>query len=157
VTDELKLATIGRRTAAMVIDSLVLSLFVLILFYEPLMILSGDIASAVTPEATQKVYEDIKAFNIRSLPYIFVLYVLYHGLLIWQSGMTLGKYLVKIKVVDAQNRKKLDLNRSILRALVRTIGEIFLFYVTFLPAFFTPWRQTLHDKLARSVVIDIRM
>ncbi len=154
--DESMLAPLGRRTAAMAIDSIVLSLFVLILFYEPLMVLSSDIASAITPEATQKVYEDLRVFNRQSLPYIFTLYVLYHGLLIWQSGMTLGKYIMKIKVVDAQNGEKLDLTRSMIRALMRTAGELFLFYITFLPAFFTPWRQALHDRLARSAAIDIR-
>jgi uncharacterized RDD family membrane protein YckC len=141
----------------MAIDSIVLSLFVLILFYNPLMALSADIATAITPEAMQKVYDDLRVFNRQSLPYIFVLYLLYHGLLIWQSGMTLGKYIMKIKVVNTEDGERLDLSKSMIRALARTAGELFLFYLTFLPAFFSPLRQTLQDKLAGSVVIDMRI
>ncbi len=153
---ESQIAGLGRRAAAAAIDSIVLSLFVFILFYKPLMALSSDIAAAVTPEATQKVYEDIRVFNRQSLPYIFVLYILYHGLLVWQTGMTFGKYLMKIKVVHIESGLKLDFGKAIIRAFVRTIGELFLFYITFLPAFFTPLRQTLHDKIAFSAVIDLR-
>jgi uncharacterized RDD family membrane protein YckC len=140
----------------MVIDSLVLSVFVLILFYDPLMQLSGDIAAAVTPEAMQKVYDDMRVFNRQSLPYIFILYVLYHGLLVWQSGMTIGKYVMKMKVVDSQTEDRLSFSKSMARALVRTAGELFLFYLTFLPAFFSPLRQTIHDRLAGTLVVDTR-
>jgi len=33
---------------------------------------------------------------------------------------------------------------------------MFLFYLTFLPVFFSPLNQTLHDRVARAVVIDLK-
>jgi len=150
-----QIASLGRRTWAFTIDSLVMSLFVLILFYDPIMALADQITLAVTPEQMSKVIIAISTFNRQSLPYIFLLYVLYHGTLVWLSGMTLGKYLLKIKVVRLEDGQPLTFAAAFIRALVRTIGEVFLLYLTFLPAFFSPLRQTLHDRLSGAVVIDL--
>jgi len=75
---------------------------------------------------------------------------------VWLSGMTLGKYIMRIKVVRYDEGGSLGFSSAFLRALIRTVGEMFLFYLTFLPAFFSPLRQTLHDRLSGAVVIDIR-
>jgi len=138
------------------IDSIVLSVFVLILFYDQLMALSMEISVANTPESMQQVYADMAAFNRQILPYVFLLYTLYHGVLVWQSGMTLGKYMMKLKVIQVDGGDRLTLSAAIMRGVIRTMGELFLFYLTFLTAFFTPQRQTLHDRMAKSIVIDMR-
>ena len=149
-----RIASIGRRTWAALIDSLVVSLFVLILFYDPLMALADLAGTAVTPEKQNEFLLAFQAFQRQTLPYIFALYVVYHTVLVWQGGMTLGKYLMKIRVVQAEDGAPLPLGGALIRALMRTLGEMFLFYLTFLPAYFTPLRQTLHDRLGRSVVVD---
>ena len=151
-----RVASLGKRTGAFTIDSLVMSLFVLILFYDPIMALAAQISAAVTPEKMNDVLPMMAQFNRQSLPYIFLLYVLYHGTLVWLTGMTLGKYLMRIQVVDQESGARLSFGMAFLRALVRTIGEMFLFYLTFLPAFFSPWHQTLHDRMGRAVVIDLK-
>jgi uncharacterized RDD family membrane protein YckC len=150
------LATIGRRTGAAFIDSLVVTLFVLILFYDPLMVLADLTRVAVTPEKQAEFMVAFQAFQAQTLPYIFALYVVYHAILVWQGGMTLGKYMMKIKVVQADGTAPVSFGAATARALGRTIGEMFVFYVTFLPAWFTPLRQTLHDRIAKTVVIDLR-
>ena len=149
-------ASIGRRTWAFTIDSLVMSLFVLILFYDSIMALADKITMAVTPEQMNEVVLAVSAFNRQSLPYIFLLYVLYHGTLVWLTGMTLGKYVLHLRVVRLEDGRGLSFGMAFLRALIRSVGELFLFYITFLPAFFSPLRQTLHDRLSGSVVIDLR-
>ena len=151
-----QIASIGRRTWAFTIDSLVMSGFVLILFYDPIMALANQINGVLTPEKMESVAQQMQHFNRQSLPYIFLLYVLYHGTLVWLSGMTLGKYIMQIKVVRYDEGGSLGFSSAFLRALIRTVGEMFLFYLTFLPAFFSPLRQTLHDRLSGAVVIDIR-
>jgi uncharacterized RDD family membrane protein YckC len=35
------------------------------------------------------------------------------------------------------------------------VGELIVFYITFLPAWFTPLRQTLHDRLGKTVVVNL--
>ncbi len=152
-----QIASMGRRTWAFTIDSLVMSLFVFILFYDPIMALGDKITLAVTPEQMNEVMLALSAFNHQSLPYIFLLYVLYHGTLVWLMGMTLGKYFLRLRVVSLVDGRGLNFGMAFLRALIHSVGELFLFYITFLPAFFSPLRQTLHDRLGGSVVIDLRV
>jgi uncharacterized RDD family membrane protein YckC len=146
-------ASLGRRTAAFAIDSFVMSGLVLVLFYDALMALSAQMSLATTPEEIERFLAALRAFNRQSLPYIFALFVLYHTVLIWQSGMTLGKYFVKIRVVDADTGGRVGLGRSSVRALVRTAGELFLFYLPFVPAWFDPMHRALHDRMAGTLVI----
>jgi uncharacterized RDD family membrane protein YckC len=82
-----------------------------------------------------------------------MLKVLYHTFFIWQNGMTLGKYFMKIKVVNMNTEETLTLPKALLRAIGRIVSEIF-FYLGFLLAFFLPLKQTLHDKISESVVIN---
>ena len=151
-----QIASIGKRTWAFTIDSLVMSLFILILFYDPIMALADKITLAVTPEQMNEVILAVSGFNRQSLPYIFLLYLLYHGTLVWLTGMTLGKYVLHLRVVRLEDGRGLNFGMAFLRALIRTVGELFLFYITFLPVFFSPLRQTLHDRLSGAVVIDLR-
>ena len=80
--------------------------------------------------------------------------LIYHTVLVWQNGMTLGKYLMKIKVIELETGRIPNFQRSFLRASVRIPSEL-LFYLGFLMAFFVPLKQTLHDKLSQCVVIDV--
>jgi len=150
-----QLATTGRRTWAALIDSLVVSMFVLIVFYDSLMALAALGQGAITPEKQVEFLQAFQLFERQTLPYIFALYVVYHTVLVWQGGMTLGKYLMKIRIVQAESGEPVTFSSAFARALGRTLGEMFLFYLTFIPAFFTPLRQTLHDRLARTVVVVI--
>ena len=150
-----RIASIGRRAWAAFIDSLVVSAFVFILYYDPLMALANLAADATTPEKQDLFLQAFQGFQHQTLPYIFVLYVLYHTLLIWQSGMTLGKYFAHIRVVRATDGGSVSFGSALVRGMMRTVGEMFVLYVTFLPAFFTPLRQTLHDRLAGTVVVNV--
>ena len=141
---------------AFTIDSLVLSGFVLILFYDPLMTLAAQMQAANTPEKIIEFQHAMGAFSRQILSYLFALYVVYHTSLVGVTGMTLGKYLVKIEVVDVATGMRPGWMQALVRALGRTVGEMFLLYVTFVPAWFTDRRQSLHDLLARTVVVDRR-
>ena len=152
----LALAPIGRRTVAAFVDSLVVTLLVLVIYYDPLMVLADLAAQATTPEKQKAFRSAFVAFQHETLPYIFVLYVAYHAVLVWQTGMTVGKYLLKIKVASTEGEGSMSFMTALVRALVRTIGEMVVFYITFLPAWFTPLRQTLHDRLAKTIVVDLR-
>jgi len=96
----------------------------------------------------------VNQFILDNIIIVFAVKVLYHTLLIWQSGMTLGKYIMKIKAVDMFTGERLSFLQAFWRASVRLISEMF-FYIGFLFAFFSPLHQTLHDKLSNCVVIDV--
>jgi uncharacterized RDD family membrane protein YckC len=142
------IASSQKRITAFVIDDIVVSLFFFIIFYEQFSGLFSNIT--VIDEA---VLGGINTFLAQNLLVVLAIKVIYHTVFVWQNGMTLGKYLMKIKVIDVATGNTPDFSKALLRALVRIPSEI-LFYVGFLMAFFMPLRQTLHDKLSNCVVVN---
>lgn len=144
----LPVAKIQKRISAFIIDDIVVSLFFMIIFYDQLSILFSNIN--ISDQAS---LEMINIFMTENILVFFAVKVLYHTVLIWQNGMTLGKYVAKIKVIELDTESTPSLQRSFLRASVRLISET-LFYAGFIMAFFLPMRQTLHDKFSNCVVIN---
>jgi len=144
----LPVAKIQKRTSAFIIDDIVVSLFFMIIFYDQLSILFSNIN--ISDQAS---LEMVNIFMTENILVFFAVKVLYHTVLIWQNGMTLGKYIAKIKVIELDTGSTPSLQRSFLRASVRLISET-LFYAGFIMAFFLPMRQTLHDKFSNCVVIN---
>jgi len=148
---EQKLSTVSKRILSFVIDDIVIGIFLLIIFYDQI--------TALGVEASKyQNIEDIKllvdSFVIDALPIVITLKVLYHALLVWQSGMTIGKYIVKIKVIDITTNQTPSFAQATFRSLFRIVSEL-PFYLGFLLAFVTPKRQTLHDKVSNCVVVDV--
>lgn len=133
------IASAQKRTGAFVIDDIVISFLIFGIFYEQIMILT-------TPEAIMLFLEQV------FIP-ITLLKIAYHTFLIWNNGMTVGKYIMKIRVVSENDGANLNFVRSLLRAVVRIFSEV-IFYIGFILAFFSPKVQTLHDKISGAVVID---
>jgi len=135
----LKLASVSKRTFAFIVDDLIVSMLVFIIFYD-------SIASANSPE------EIINILN-SAFGYIVLLKIIYHTFFVWQYGATMGKLLFKIQVVDEKSFLKPDLLKSFIRAVVRIVSES-LFYLGFLWGVLNKTRQTWHDKAAKTLVID---
>jgi len=96
----------------------------------------------------------INQFLIDSLPVVISIKVIYHSILVWLNGMTFGKYILKIKVVDMQSGNKVSFAQALFRSVLRVVSEM-PFYLGFALAFVTPKRQTFHDKLSNCVVVDV--
>ncbi len=143
------IASMQKRTFAFVIDDLIISMFFMIIFYDQI---SKLFANAT--EIDQASLEQVNMFIGENILIIFAIKVLYHTILVWQSGMTMGKYIVKIKVVDLNSEGRPSFQQAFLRASLRLISET-LFYLGFIMAFFTPLKQTFHDKFSSCVVIDV--
>ena len=133
------LATINRRAVAFMVDDILVSFLFITIFYEQISSFA-DVQSAIL-------------FIQVNVIYLLLLKVIYHTFFVGLNGATPGKALLKIKVVDEESFELIGYGRAFVRAVVRTLGEMF-FYITFLPAFFSEKKQTLHDKLAKSVVIN---
>ena len=142
------IANMQKRITAFVIDDLIISMFFIIIFYDQISKLFVNVT-----EIDQTSLEQINMFISENILIIFAIKVLYHTILVWQSGMTMGKYIVKIKVVDLNSEDRPSFQQAFLRASLRLISEA-LFYVGFIMAFFTPLKQTFHDKFSHCVVID---
>ncbi len=136
---ELEIVPARKRVGAFIIDDFVVSFLFIAIFWEQLSMLSG--------------IEEINQFLTDNFFIIISIKVFYHTLFVWQNGMTLGKYLLKMRVVLLSTAHTPPLNNSLLRAMVRVVSDI-LFYIGFLMAFFNPLSQTLHDRLSGCVVVD---
>jgi len=139
---ELKLAISSskKRTGAFIIDDIIIGVFIFIIFYEQLMTLT-------TPEA-------VAQFSRDSFLSIVLLKVIYQTFLVWQNGgKTIGKHIMKIKVVELETGSNPSLQVSFLRAIFRIVSES-IFYVGFFVAFMNPLFQTLHGRLSKTVVVD---
>lgn len=144
----LPIASIQKRITSFVIDDMVITLFFIIIFYDQFSAVFSNIT--VVDEAA---LETVNAFIAQNLLVVLSIKLIYHTVLVWQNGMTLGKYLMKIKVVDLETGNTPSFQKAFLRAAVRIPSEV-LFYLGFLMAFFVPLRQTLHDKLSNCVVVN---
>ena len=142
-----------KRIGAFLIDDMIIAGLLLIIFYGQLSEIASHLPSVITPESIEVFKSEMNQFSVNNLLLILFLKVLYHTFFVWQNGMTLGKYFMKIKVVNKHTQETLTLPKAFLRALLRIVSEV-LFYLGFLLAFFLPYKQTLHDKLSESVVID---
>lgn len=137
--EELTLADIKKRAMAFFIDEMLLS-FVLIFA------LWDSFTSAKTVEAM------IQVTNSFVLEYMFMK-IVYQAFFVMQYGATLGKIVMKIRVVDIQNLSNPNVIVALNRAIFRVISEM-LFYLGFLWGMMDPNRQTWHDKTARTLVVD---
>jgi len=133
------LAPNAKRIWSYAIDDLVISIFFIAIFFDQL-------THLVTPETAT-------LFVKTNYWVLALLKVIYHTLFTWQNGKTLGKQLMKIKTVSISDGTLLTLPMSFVRSAVRVLDEAF-FYIGFLPAFFSPTRQTIHDRISRSIVIN---
>jgi len=134
-------ASIAKRAISFTIDDILASFLFIGIFY-------GKIATLTTPEM-------MLAFIQENVLVLMLLKVIYHTFFIGFNGMTVGKYFMKIKAINEDSGKELPWAMAFLRAVVRTAGET-LFYVTFLFALFDSKKQTLHDKISKCVVIDVK-
>jgi uncharacterized RDD family membrane protein YckC len=144
----LSIASSQKRITSFVIDDIVISVFFIIIFYDQFAQVFANIT--VVDETA---LEGVNAFITQNLLVVLSIKLIYHTVLVWQNGMTLGKYLMKIQVIDLETGETPSFQKAFLRASVRIPSEV-LFYLGFLMAFFVPLRQTLHDKLSNCVVVN---
>lgn len=149
----LPIANTKKRMGAFVIDDMIIAGLLLVIFYGQLLEIASHLPSVITPESIEVFKSEMNQFSVNNLLFILSLKVLYHTFFVWQNGKTLGKYFMKIRVVNMHTQGNMTLTKSFLRAILRVVSEVF-FYLGFLLAFFLPLKQTLHDKLSESVVID---
>jgi uncharacterized RDD family membrane protein YckC len=137
--EELTLANIKKRAMAFFIDEMLLSLLLIIALWD-------SFSSAKTVEAM------IQVTNSFVLEYMFMK-IVYQAFFVMQYGATIGKIVMKIRVIDIQNLSNPNVLVALNRAIFRIISEM-LFYLGFLWGMLDPNRQTWHDKTARTLVVN---
>jgi len=137
--DEYQITTTKKRVIAFFIDDVIVSLFLIVIFFNQLSVIKESSGYGLFLQ------ENIVAFML--------LRVIYQTVFVWQTGMTLGKIILNIRVVDIDTARPPSFIMALLRAGFRIISES-IFYLGYIMAYFSPTVQTLHDKMARTVVVD---
>ena len=137
--ENLTLASIRKRALAFVIDETLLSFLLIIALFD-------------TFQNAASMEEIINVTNSFVLEYVFVK-IVYQAFFTMRYGASIGKILMKIRVIEIQTLSNPSVLRSLNRAIFRILSEMF-FYLGFLWGAMQPSRQTWHDKTAKTLVID---
>ena len=141
-SNNLQLASMRSRAFAFVIDDLLVTVIIMIIFWENIIALSDDMEAMMFLMKTDLV-----------MPLI-ALKVTYHTFFVWYYGATVGKIIAKIRVIDVNSWGKVSLFSSFLRSIGRIFSEMF-FYAGFLIGFFNEGRKTFHDIIGKTLVVNV--
>jgi uncharacterized RDD family membrane protein YckC len=139
------LGSIGRRALAQVLDALIIGV--------PLFFLTLPFDASITNE-------ELSDSQLLWLTVVWVgASLVYNTVAIALWGMTLGKRIVGLKVVNRSDGGPVSWTYSSVRALVPTVVQLVpvigpgLAIVVYLRAVFHPLRQGLHDAAAGTIVV----
>jgi len=136
----LNIAGSSKRIKAYAIDELLVSMIVIAAFWD----------SLAHEDNIETVIQ-----TINSLFWVVLgLKVVYQTLFVYLYGATIGKILTRCMVVSYDDFSKPSLGVSFMRANGRVVSEM-IFYIGFIWAFLNEERQTWHDKLAKTLVLDV--
>ena len=138
--EDITLAPIKKRAMALFIDELLLSFLLIIALWD-------SFSVATTTE------EIINITNTFVLEYM-ALKIIYQTFFVMQYGASLGKIVMKIRVIELNTLQTPNVVVALNRAIFRVISEM-LFYLGFLWGMMDPSRQTWHDKTAKTLVINV--
>lgn len=137
----LSLATIWKRFGAIFVDGLIVNLPMYV-------ILMGFVFG--TASAGE---EPNPLLNLIGIPFMFV-HMIYEGLMFQlKDGQTLGKMALKVKVVRPDG-SSITTGQAWGRAAMKLVLGC-LWFVDYIPAFFTREKTTLHDLIAGTRVVEM--
>lgn len=166
------LADFGTRFLAWLIDTVIMSVVVLGVSF-PLLIwfvirrwswLSSW--SAANPDANPDLrpvfvnfFLPVLLFEAGIILFMMLCYYLYSVELMYRTGQTLGKRITKIRVVPLDPAATLTRGMAAKRYLVEYVGGALLPFFNYVDGLWQLWdkpfQQTLHDKVARTVVVKV--
>jgi uncharacterized RDD family membrane protein YckC len=151
--DGLPLASFGRRGVAYALDWLIS--FPVLAAITALTMVTAKAFPALAEHFGEKDAKGDLTINILHTPFGALFLLLYFGLsLYWGNGRTLGKRIMKIRVVSLSHN-----HLSFWHAMERALGyatSLLEFGFGFIQYFLSPNGQTVHDRLAGTIVIDER-
>jgi uncharacterized RDD family membrane protein YckC len=137
--ERLELSSIRKRAAAFGIDELLISTLLLIVLWDSMQ--------------SAKTLEDILTLTNSFLLEYMAMKIAYQTFFTMQYGATLGKIVMKIRVIEISTLSHPRFLSAFNRSVFRVVSEI-LFYLGFAWALFDPYRRSWHDLSARTLVID---
>ena len=137
--EQVSLASVRQRAAAFGIDELLLSLILIVILWD-------SMAKAATLEAM------IAVTNSFLLEYMAIK-IIYQTFFTMQYGASLGKIVMKIRVIEISTLSNPRFLSAFNRSVFRIVSEL-LFYLGFLWAMLDPYHRSWHDRTGRTLVIN---
>lgn len=137
--EKLELSSIRARAAAFGIDELLLSFILIVILWDSI-------------RAASNVESMIMVINTFILEYMMIK-IAYQTFFTMQYGATVGKIVMKIRIVEIRTLSNPGFLSAFNRSVFRIVSEA-LFYLGFVWAFFNPARRAWHDLSAKTLVID---
>lgn len=139
-----RIARLGDRLIALIIDTLIIGAFFVAIGMWIASKMGGVTAEGFDLKGTP-------ALIVISVSFLFTF--IYYFLLEASFGVTLGKIIIGIQVVN-KDGGKCSMGASFIRNLLRIVDGLILYLVGFLFAIFSKTRQRLGDRIAGTVVIE---
>lgn len=138
-SENITLASVRQRSLAYIIDEILISLLFIFIYLD-------QIPQDASTEQTIGIINSM-------VMYVMILKVVYQTFFVWMYGATLGRIAMKIKVISTQDLANPTPLLSLTRASFRIVSES-LFYLGFVWAMLNPKRETWHDKVASTLVVN---
>ena len=138
-SENITLASIQKRALAYLIDEVLVSLLFIFIYLDSI------------PQGTST--EETIDFINSLVAYVMVLKIVYQTFFVWMYGATLGRIAMKIKVISMSDIENPSFLFALSRASFRIISES-LFYLGFVCAMLNPKRETWHDKVGNTLVVN---
>ena len=140
-SNNLQLASMRSRAFAYVIDDLLMTFIIMVIFWDNIVSVSNDVDAMM------------QLMKIELVTPLIILKIIYQTFFVWYFGGTIGKIILKIRVIDADTWNRVSIFSSFLRAGGRIFSEMF-FYIGFLIGFFNDGRKTFHDITGKTLVVN---
>jgi uncharacterized RDD family membrane protein YckC len=159
-----ELASIGRRFAASLLDSLVLGAALMVVMVPFFFLMGGAAAVAGSGKDSSGAAQAALGIGIMGM-YVVVLFLsialplVYEALMLQRRGQTLGKMALSIQVVTADGAmltRGQAWGRSAMKVALAQVCSCFGLLADTLPAFFTAEKTALHDMAVRTRVVRLR-
>jgi uncharacterized RDD family membrane protein YckC len=139
--DNLELANTKKRILAFIIDYTLINILVIVLIWDKI---------ALTDGTTESIALLLTDFIVP----VLLIEFLYQTFFVWYYGATIGKIALKIRIIDFDTLSKVSLMTAVNRSIFRIVDKHVFMLLGFLMFFFTDSRQTLHDKFAKTLVVN---
>ena len=80
--------------------------------------------------------------------------IFYQAFFTMKYGASIGKIIMKIRVIEIDTLQYPNVLSSLNRAIFRVISEM-MFYLGFLWGMLNPTRQSWHDKTSKTLVVNV--
>lgn len=137
--EEITLALNKKRAVAFFIDEMLLSFLLIIALWD----------SFVQAGSTQEIIILTNSFVLEFM----MMKIIYQAFFVMQYGATIGKLVMKIRVIEIKTLNNPNVLVALNRAIIRVISEMLL-YLGFLWGIINPSRQTWHDLSAKTLVVN---